>query len=106
MKTLALKLNYSLPEANKDLPEVLTCDYLISAVNMKYREGLEGQLRRVFGRIQRKCDEAIEKKYDILELEDSEFDLIQECFEEAKFPPVLAKYINVLEAEIERAAKV
>lgn len=105
MKTLALKLNYDLPEGTKDLPENLTCDYLISAVNMKYREGLEGQLRRVFGRIQRKCDEALEKHYDVLELEDSEFDLIKDCFEDAKFPPVLAKYINVLEDEIEKAGK-
>jgi len=105
MKTLKLKLDYALPESNKELPEVLTCDYIISSVNMKHRDGLEGQLRRVFGRLQRKCDEAIEKKYDVLELEDSEFDLIKDCFEEAKFPPVLAKYINVLEEEIERAAK-
>ncbi len=106
MKTLKLKLDYLLPEANKDLPEVLTCDYIISAVQMKHKEGIEGQLRRVFGRIQRKCDEALDKKYDVLELEDSEFDLIQDSFEDAKFPPILAKYINVLEAEIERAAKV
>lgn len=106
MKTLALKLDYNLPEGNKELPEALTVDYLISAVNMKYRDGLEGQLRRVFGRIQRKCDEALDKKYDALELEDSEFDLIHDCFDEAKFPPVLAKFINVLEAELERAGKV
>ncbi len=105
MKMLALKLNYELPKDNKELSETLTVDYLISAVNMKYREGMEGQLRRVFGRLQRKCDEALEKHFDVLELEDSEFDLIQDCFEEAKFPAVLSKFINVLEAEIERAAK-
>lgn len=72
---------------------------------MKYRDGLEGQLRRIFGRIQRKCDDAVEKGYDVLELEDSEFDLIKDTFEDSKFPPVLSKYINVLEEEIERCAK-
>ncbi len=105
MKLISLKLNYDLPKDNKEQAEVLTVDYLLSAVNMKHRDGMEGQLRRAFGRIQRKCDEAIEKKYDVLELEDSEFDLIQDCFEEAKFPAVLSKFINVLEAEIERAGK-
>lgn len=105
MKSLKLKLEYGLPTANTEKAITLTCDYLISAVNMKHKDGLEGQLRRVFGRIQRKCDEAIEKDYDALELEDSEFDLIEECFEEAKFPPILAKYINVLEEEIERVSK-
>jgi hypothetical protein len=105
MKILKLKLEYNLPKGNSELPEVLTCDYLISSINMKYKDGLEGQLRRVFGRIQRKCDEAIDKKYDVLELEDSEFDLIQDCFEDAKFPPILSKYINILEDEIERSAK-
>lgn len=105
MKTLKLKLKYDLPKENLEKANVLTCDYLISGVNMKHRDGLEGQLRRVFGRIQRKCDEAIEKDYDALELEDAEFDLIQDCFDEAKFPAVLSKYINVLEEEIERAGK-
>lgn len=105
MKTLKLKLDFKLPETEKTTPETLVCDYIISAVNMKHRDGLEGQLRRIFGRVQRKCDEALDKKYDVLELEDSEFDLISDCFEEAKFPPVLAKYINVLEEEIERAKK-
>lgn len=105
MKNIKLKLEYGIPEGNKLTEAELTVDYLTSAVTMKYKEGLEGQLRRVFGRVQRKCDEALEKKYDVLELEDSEFDLIYESFEEAKFPSVLAKYINILEVELERASK-
>lgn len=105
MKTLKLKLDYSLPADNKITASQLTVDYLLNAVNSKHKDGLEGQLRRSFGRIQRKCDEALDKEYDVLELEDSEFDLISDCFEDAKYPAVLAKYINVLEEEVERAKK-
>ncbi len=105
MKTINLNLNYSLPENEKLTSQQLTIDYLLSCVNTKHKEGLEGQLRRIFGRVQRKCDEALDKKYDVLELEDSEFDLIKDCFEDAKFPAVLSKYVNILEEEVERSSK-
>ncbi len=105
MKTIKLKLEYGIPEASKDKAETLTCDYMLSAINMKYKDGMEGQLRRIFGRLQRKCDEAVDKGYDILELEETEFELVKDCFEDSKFPPVLSKYVNILEDELERASK-
>ncbi len=80
----------------------LTFDYIAYAVNTKYEKGLEGQLRRVWGRIQRKFDDVILANGSEIELEDAEKTFIKKAFDEAKFPPQIAKYISILEEEIEK----
>lgn len=78
----------------------LTLNYVGFAVSQTYKDGLDGQLRRIWGRIQRKFDEAIEAKTDVIELEEAEKDFILKSFKDVKFPSGLAKFIVILEEEI------
>lgn len=75
----------------------LTFDYVTMAVNHKYERGIEGQLRRIWGRIQKKFDTLIEEKNYELTLEEAEKDFIKKAFEDAKYPPALSRFINIFE---------
>lgn len=109
---MKLNIDYRLREADRkgdDGNEVdsreLTWNYISYAVNTKYKNGIEGQLRRLWGRIQRKIDEAIEKKEDEVALEKAEVDFIKKAVEECNYLPQMSLYISPLEDEIERLAK-
>lgn len=102
---MKVNLNYNLSEDEKKVAkssQYMTADYIGHAVQQKYPEGLKGQLRRVYGRIQRKLDEAVEKDLSSIKLEEGEKDFILECFKDAKFPANLAKFVMVLEDEIRK----
>ena len=105
---MKIKLEYGIKSGNinKDTgkeytPQELTYDYVSYAVNKKYPE-MEGQIRRIWGRIQNKFDKAIEANDEEIELDETQSDFVKKCFREAKFNPSLAKYINVLEDEIDK----
>lgn len=80
----------------------LTLDYLTYAVNQKYPNGLEGQLRRIWGRIQRTLDQAIEANDDGVVLETAEKEFILKAFKDVKFPAKIAKFVIMLEDEIDK----
>jgi hypothetical protein len=67
-----------------------------------HAQGIEGQQRRVFARIQRKLDEAIENKTSEIELEEAEKDLLRKSFRDCKVPAQIAKLFVVLEDEVDR----
>lgn len=104
-----LKINLDYKRSATAEPNVsnseLTSNYIEAAVAGTHPQGLEGQMRRTFARIQRKLDEAIEAKKDEIELEKAEQDLLRKSFNECKVPAGFAKYFTVLEDEIERATK-
>ncbi len=109
---MKINLDYNFSEVDKkdidgeDLdPREVTYGYIQFAINKKYKEGLEGQKRRIWGRIQRKFDAAIDTKEDEIALEISEIDFIKKAFEECQFLPQMAKYIFILEDEMERVSK-
>lgn len=80
----------------------LTFDYISYAVAQKYKEGISGSLRRIWGRIQRKFDEAYVSGSPEITLESSEIDFLKKLFtDEIKFPQHLSKFITTLETEIE-----
>lgn len=83
----------------------LTYGYVTYATNTKYKDGLEGQKRRIWGRIQRKFDEAVDKDKSSLELETAEIDFIKDVFKDAKFPPQIAKFVVLLEDEVDALGK-
>lgn len=89
------------PLTNQELTE----DYIIFAVRIKYREGLESQWRKTWGRVQRKLEEAVIGGNDIVELENGEYDFIKLAVRDAKFPPHLTKYVIILEDELEKLGK-
>lgn len=74
----------------------LTSYYVNYAVNQN-KEGFEGQKRRVWGRIQRKFDDAILDKKDTVDINQDELDFIREAFKSAKFPPELSMYVIILD---------
>lgn len=104
MKIINLNLDYKREEeaikhiSNSQLSE----NYINYAVSSSHKDGLEGQMRRMYGRIQRKIDDVVEKDGK-LELEESEYDFIKKSFEQAKFEAPLSKFVNILEDEIEKA---
>lgn len=97
---LDYKVKVSDPSQPQTSNQELTFDYINYAVNQKHKDGLDGALRRIWGRIQRKFDTAVDGKAESIELEQGEKDFIKKCFDSAKYPPMLAKYVDILEDEI------
>lgn len=77
----------------------ITLDYISYAVNKKYPDGLDGQMRRIYGRIIKKIEDSIEKKTYKASFEEAEKDFIKKAFNEAKYPPSIAKHVNTFEDE-------
>jgi len=96
---LNLNLDYKRREEDekKTSNVALSIDYITYAISSHYKEGVEGQLKRVIGRLQRKLDEAEET----LELEQAEIDIIKKAFEKVTVPTALVKYWVILEDEID-----
>ena len=84
----------------------ITLNYINLAVSLKYKDGLEGQKRRLFGRIQRKLDDAVDNKKDEIELEEAEKDFLKGLFkDDIKMPSLASKYISLLEDEVDNLSK-
>jgi hypothetical protein len=112
MKTLNVSLDYKRPEPKTEEDKKawksdaeLTQDYIAYAVTQTYKDGLEGQLRRLYGRIQRKLDACLDENKPGMELEEAELDFLDKAFSTAKFPVSIAKYVLVLEAELDRVKR-
>lgn len=99
---LDYKFKYT-EEEKKRIDEVTseqTQMYITQAVASSYKDGLEGQKRRIWGRIQRKLDTAIDDKTYNIELEEAEKDFIEEVFKSGRFPAVWSQNVNTLEDEL------
>ncbi len=85
----------------------LTENYISLAMQLHpdYKQGLRGQLRRVYGRIQRKLDAAIRDGKDSIEIKEDEQRFFKKLFDEEKLevPPQISHLWVVLEDEVERA---
>ncbi len=108
MSKLTIDIKYGMDiRSNPDefSNQEITFNYIQIAVADKYKQGLEGQKRRIFSRIQNKFDAAIENKEESIELESAEEDFIKDAFRDAKFPPLLARYVVMLEDEVDKLGK-
>ncbi len=85
----------------------LSSNYIQYSVNSnpKYKDGLDGQKRRMWGRIQRKLDDCVNLDIDTIELDVSEIDFIKDTFNSAKFPAGTSKYVVILEEVINSLGK-
>ena len=100
MKKIKLDIDYK--TKSNDGAKELTLSYLEGGVNLTHKQGLEGQKRRMWGRIQRKMDDLRDdKKLNELELEDTEFDFVWQAFKQAHFPPNISILLNILEDYLE-----
>ena len=105
MRTLNINVDYKTKEVEgqKRLSNSeLTLNYINYAVDVKYKEGLNGQIRRMYGRIQRTLEEAVETGKSKVELEESEFEFIKDAIKDAKFPTGLARFVSALEDELDK----
>ena len=106
---MKINLNYGIKTEighEAPMPQEVTFDYISSAINQKYQKGLAGAERRLWARVQRKFDTAIEENAETVELEAAEQDFIRIAFNAALYPPHLARLVQVLEDEIESWKKV
>lgn len=106
---MKIKLNVDYKRKEEESREVsnisLSADYINFAINQTHKDGVEGQLKRVVGRLQRKLDDAVINKTEEIDLESAEIDLIKKSFEKVKTPPQLTKYWIILEDEIDLLSK-
>lgn len=86
---------------DKITPSEITLNIVTSAFNLVFKDGLEGQKRRIYNRILRKIDEGIEKKESEVKLEAAEIDFLVKTFNDANFPPAWTREVSVLEEEID-----
>lgn len=90
------------PEAIEKLSNAgLTEDYISFAVRNHYAGGLENQWRRIWARVQRKFDTALETKNYEIEIEMGELDFILAAIKGAKFEADISKFVVVLEDTLE-----
>ena len=106
------KFNINLPYLNEKeaaatplTNQELTLDYVTGVITAANKQGLEGQKRRIFSRIQRKLEEAIETKAESIDIEVAELDLLEKSFEGAALPAQISKFICILEDEVDRIRK-
>lgn len=102
---LKLALDYKMPATVTQSPSETTSNYIDGAVSSAHPQGVEGQMRRIYGRLQRKIDKAIEEGFNEVELEAAERDLLRKSFNDCKISAALSKYFVILEDEIERVCK-
>lgn len=102
-----LDLNYDIPKSERgpeDKPVdniAISISWIDFAVMAKYEKGLAGQLRRTWGKIQRKFEMAQESKIGTIDVDEKEVEFLKKTFsDEVKFPAKVAKYIEILELAI------
>jgi hypothetical protein len=104
-KSELVKLKINLDYDWKDCPlpyQQLTYNYVSYAVNNTYKEGLDGAYLRMWGRIQRKFEKAVEDKKNSIDLNLDEAEFITKARRPVKYPPQDAKYVNVLDEELDQ----
>lgn len=77
----------------------ITCNLITHAILKQHPEGLDGNgpVRRMFGRLQRKMDAALDAKENVLDLEQGEIDMIAKALTESKFPTGWSRLVMQLE---------
>lgn len=100
---LKLDLDYKrLEEEKKKTSNIaLTEDYINYSIIQAYKEGIDGQLKRIVARLQRKLEDAVLNNTPEIEIEEAELDIIKKSFEKVKTPVQLIKYWIILEDEID-----
>lgn len=107
-KVLNLNLDYkqtvSKLDESKDLEPnyELSISYINNAITTGNTEPVKNQFRRLIARLQRKIDDAIHNETYLVDLEQAEIDLLKKSFRDSNFPPLLSKYVVILEEEIEK----
>ena len=112
-----INIDFKLPEkenTEKISNQEITWNWIQYACMQKYPStrdqsgqmtgGMGRTTLRIWGRIQRKFDEAIEKNLDSIESEEAEKDLLKKLFggEDIKFPVGSAKIVSMIQDEVDK----
>lgn len=113
---MKINLNYRQPEPKEghknSTDSELTLEYINYAVSYVYPivqgpqglvGGLEGQLRRKYGRIQTLLNDAVDEKKEEVSLTEDQLKFLYDVFEKAQFAAPISRFVIVLEEEISRA---
>lgn len=98
MKKFKWKINTEFFEEKIEDPKKIFQTSLLSAITLRYKDGLGYELHR---RLQKILDKLESSEGEYLNLEDAEFSLIKDSFIESKFPPNVNKIINIYYDNIE-----
>lgn len=76
-----------------------TSNIISYAIQKAYPDGLDGNgpLRRMYGRLQRKLDTAVDDGENSIEVDQSEVDMISKAMTTAKFPTNWSSLVDQLE---------
>ena len=100
-----INLDYKIPDNERGgfSNAELTRNYLLQAVAAVHPQGIGGQKNRIWGRIQRKVDDAIDEKKDTIDLEKAEIEFLRKDVfsKDPTVHPAASKYFTVLEDEID-----
>jgi hypothetical protein len=102
-----MNLNLNLPyvktakELENESNSQTTLNIIIFMLSATYKEGIEGQTRRIYGRLQAKLEQALENKVETIELESAEVDMIRNV-SKTKTPVTWSKWVLVLEDELSK----
>lgn len=104
MKTFKYTLNFDCfkeEDKPKDLKEYPS-NLVVAALRLRFKDGLSMDSQRRLFKIMDKMDNS--KDFSV-ELEDAEFELIDDAFKNAKFPPELNKVVCQMYDFIDAARK-
>jgi len=99
---MKLDLKYN----TKENPVEITINLIQMIVNQTYKQddrgngGMNGQLARTYGRLQRKMDDVLENNKNCIELAEDEKDLLRKSIKNVLINPNIAKYFMIFEDEI------
>lgn len=84
-----------------------TVNLISYCVSKAYPDGFDGNgpLRRMYGRLQRKMEDAVESQTNELDLESAELDLVIKALKDAQTPIGWSKYMGALEDALHELPK-
>lgn len=93
------------PEKEKESNMQTTANIISYAIQTMYKDGLDGNggLRRTYGRIQRKLDQALQDESNVIDLETAEIEMIKKSIQTVTLPTQWSKFVIFLEDGIDNA---
>jgi hypothetical protein len=78
----------------------LSANYIRHAVGSSHPKGIEGQQRRIWGRIDRAIDAAMDNGTATIDIEQAGVDFLKKAFKDCTVEAHIVKYFVVLEEEL------
>src|SRR4051812_41889892 len=100
-RTMKIDLDYGVSPKTIELREKdggefpsaqeMTSNFISYGVSQRHKDGLSSRDRRIWARLQRRLEEAVDTGVSEIDLEAAEFEFIHDSFKDQKFPSGDAK---------------